>query len=137
MKISPHLSFNGQCEAAMNHYAVCLNGKIESIMYFRDAPGMDVPEALKNQVLHSVLLFGDNCRIMASDSNRKVDENTDNISLSVEFDSLESIESAFTKLSEGGKITMPLGNSFWNARFGMCTDKFGISWMLNYQLPKS
>jgi PhnB protein len=35
-------------------------------------------------------------------------------------------------MSRGGKITMPLEDTFWGARFGMLTDKFGVNWMFNY-----
>ena len=41
----------------------------------------------------------------------------------------------FDALAEGGTVTMPLGGTFWNARFGMLKDRFGIEWLLN--LPKS
>jgi PhnB protein len=27
---------------------------------------------------------------------------------------------------------MPLEKTFWGAFFGMCADKFGILWMVNY-----
>ncbi|MDE0235566.1 MAG: VOC family protein, partial [bacterium] len=29
--------------------------------------------------------------------------------------------------------TMPLGDTFWGAYFGACTDRFGINWMVSYQ----
>ncbi len=38
----------------------------------------------------------------------------------------------FAGLSAGGKITMPLANTFWGDYFGMCEDKFGINWMFSY-----
>ena len=54
----------------------------------------------------------------------------------IECDSAEEIEAFFKALSAGGEVTMPLQDMFWNARFGMINDKFGIHWMLNYALPK-
>jgi PhnB protein len=136
MKLNPYLTFGDNCEEAMNFYANCLNGKIETIQRFGEAP-MNVPEERKNKVLHCVLRFGGDCIIMASDSMNPVSSDKANtVSLSLDFDSLDEINYAFAKLSEGGKITMPLENTFWNARFGMCTDKYGISWMFNHDLPK-
>ncbi len=32
---------------------------------------------------------------------------------------------------------MALHETFWGARFGMLTDKFGIDWILNCELPKT
>ena len=37
----------------------------------------------------------------------------------------------FARISEGGKVTMPLMDTFWGAYFGSCTDKFGINWQFN------
>ena len=41
----------------------------------------------------------------------------------------------FARLSAGGTVTMPLQETFWGAYFGSCTDKFGINWQLNHELP--
>ena len=41
----------------------------------------------------------------------------------------------FARLSAGGKATMPLQEMFWGAYYGICTDRFGINWMINYELP--
>ena len=72
---------------------------------------------------------------MGSDSSGSFGHNTvagNNFSLSVNTDSEEEARSVFEKLSAGGKVTMPLEKTFWNALFGMFTDKFGINWMVNY-----
>jgi PhnB protein len=50
------------------------------------------------------------------------------------LNSLDEQESIFGKLSDGGAVTMPLQDTFWGARFGMLTDKFGINWMLNCEV---
>lgn len=58
-----------------------------------------------------------------------------NIQLSVNAGSREEAEKLFNGLSAGGEVTMPLQDTFWGAYFGMWTDKFGISWMVNYDDP--
>ena len=42
----------------------------------------------------------------------------------------------FDALAAGGKVTMPLADMFWGARFGMLVDAYGIQWMFNHQLKK-
>jgi PhnB protein len=37
----------------------------------------------------------------------------------------------FDKLADGGSVTMPLDKAPWGDTFGMCTDLFGISWLVN------
>ena len=52
--------------------------------------------------------------------------------LSINADSEAEADKVFKALSEGGEIKMPMQKTFWNAYFGMFIDKFGISWMMNY-----
>jgi len=59
-----------------------------------------------------------------------------NVSLSIQTDDTIQLEKLFNSLSEGGKVTMPLADAFWGARFGMFIDKFGIHWMFNCELKK-
>jgi PhnB protein len=59
-----------------------------------------------------------------------------NFSIAVECESMPEIDTLFTALGENGKVTMPLQDTNWGARFGMLTDQFGIRWMFNYELPK-
>jgi PhnB protein len=60
----------------------------------------------------------------------------DNVHVNIDCDSVEEIERLFKAFSEGGKVTMPLADQFWGARFGMLDDKFGVHWMFNCELPK-
>jgi PhnB protein len=59
-----------------------------------------------------------------------------NASVSVHCESLAEIESVYAALGEKGKLSMPLQDTFWGARFGMLTDQFGIHWMFNFEHPK-
>jgi PhnB protein len=47
------------------------------------------------------------------------------------LDTAEEAERVFAELSDGGKVTMPMGESFWAARFGMVVARFGTPWMIN------
>jgi PhnB protein len=135
MKLYPYLSFNGNCEEALNFYKEALDGEITQLGRYGDS-AMESSEAIKDKVLHGRLQFGQ-MLIMASDA---MDENNtrigDNISLSVECETNDQLEQVFSKMSEGGKITMPLQDQFWGAKFGMLTDKFGLHWMFNCEHKK-
>ena len=136
MKHAIYLYFNGNCEEAINFYKDTLHGTIESTQRFGDAPGMEVSESHKNKILHSVLdLLG--MHVMCSDCSEKNKVTFgDNFAIALDFTSDDTIREAFNGLSAGGKITMPLQDMFWGATFGMCTDKFGINWMFNFDKPK-
>jgi PhnB protein len=58
-----------------------------------------------------------------------------NFSISINAESKEEADKLFNGLSAGGRVTMPMEDTFWGAYFGMFTDKFGINWMVNYDDP--
>jgi PhnB protein len=130
MKLYPYLNFNGKCEEALNFYKEAFDGEITQLGRYGDSP-MESPEEIKDKIIHGRLQFGD-VLIMASDAMNQDGINSgDAISLSIECDNNEQLEKVFSKMSEGGKITMPLQEQFWGAKFGMLTDKFGFHWMFN------
>lgn len=130
MKMVPYLNFPGNCEEALNFYKEALNGEIIQLGRYGESP-MKSPEEFKDKIIHGRLQFGD-ALIMASDAmgGRPVNSG-DNISLSVDCDDDQQLAEVFSKMASGGKITMPLQEQFWGAKFGMLTDKFGIHWMFN------
>lgn len=135
MKLVPYLTFNGNCEVALKFYAKTFGGKILGMQRFSESP-MDVPKAFGKRVLHASLKFGDNV-IMASDSMPANEvAYTSGIHLSIDIKDVKKLNSIFKKMSAGGKITMPLQDTFWGARFGMCVDKYGIGWMFNCDKKK-
>ena len=54
-----------------------------------------------------------------------------NFAISYSSQSREETDDLFGKISEGGNVTMPLGDMFWGDYFGSCTDKFGVNWMFS------
>jgi PhnB protein len=130
---NPYLNFNGNCREAVEFYKSCLNGEIVSMQTFGDVPGSEGP---KDKILHTVFKAG-SVFFMASDCPPGVSvQFGNNIILNIDFEDTSSQEKAFNKLAAGGKITMPLQDTFWGARFGMLVDKFGISWMTNCEIKK-
>jgi PhnB protein len=130
MKLYPYLSFKGNCEEALDFYKDALDGQIVQIGRYGESP-MPSKEEDKNKIIHARLQFGD-ALIMASDvMNEDKFSRSGDISLSVECETEEQLDSVFSKMSKGGTVTMPLADQFWGAKFGMLKDKFGIHWMFN------
>ena len=130
MKLYPYLNFNGNCEEALNFYKSAFDGDITQLGRYGDSP-MESPDEVKDKIIHGRVQFGD-VIIMASDAmNEKDFIRSGDISLSIECETADQLEKVFAKMAEGGKVTMPLQDQFWGARFGMLTDKFGIHWMFN------
>ncbi len=92
-------------------------------------------EADSEKILHVALPIGKDNVLMASDCPESMKDTVipgNNVSISLATESEEETERIFNSLSDGGEIKMALQKTFWNAYFGMLTDKFGIQWMVNY-----
>ncbi|MCW4467703.1 VOC family protein [Flavobacterium sp. MFBS3-15] len=132
-----YLNFNGDCEQAFNFYKSVFGGEFTYIGRFGEMPPSDdytVPEGDKNKIMHVSLPIGKSV-LMGSDTGGDwapsfVQGN--NFAVSVTADSKDEADTIFKALSEGGKVTMPLENTFWGDYFGMLTDKFGINWMMSF-----
>ncbi len=133
--IVTYLNFDGNCREAMKFYQRCLGGEL-SIMPFSEAPG-DFPKEAKDRVMHARVTKDGTTLLMASDTMPESNfAQGTNFSISIDCQSAEETDRLFTAFSENGKITMPLQDAFWGARFGMLRDKFGINWMFNFEKPK-
>jgi PhnB protein len=106
MKLFPYLGFPGNCEEALNFYKDALNGEIMQLGRYGESP-MKSAEEFKDKIIHGRLQVGE-VLIMASDvmDGRPVTAG-ENISLSIECDTVEQLEDVFPKMAQGGKITMP------------------------------
>jgi PhnB protein len=135
-KVNPYLNFNGAADKAIKHYESALGARTESIQRFGDVPGDQSSPENKNRVMHAVLQIGEGV-IMMSDCPPGMEVTAgNNLSVVLDIDDPADLDRKFAALSAGGKITMPVNNTFWGARFGMLVDAFGIPWMLNCDLKK-
>lgn len=129
----PYLSFNGNCEEAVNFYQKVLGGETQ-ILHFKDAPPnpeFPVQDHLKNLVLHAELRKEGHV-IRFSDTFPGVPFNPGNtISFSLEFNTEEETKAVYETLSEGGHVEMKLQKTFFSPLYGKFTDRFGINWQVS------
>jgi PhnB protein len=127
-----YLNFDGNTQEAMSFYANCLGGQLEVMPFPAEmGPGNE------GRTMHSCISVNGTAVLMASDGQPGVPYSSgNNFAISIHCESLEEIERLFAAFGHNGKVTMPLGDQFWGARFGMLTDQFGIAWMFNCELPK-
>ncbi|MCE4070887.1 MULTISPECIES: VOC family protein [Pseudomonas] len=133
MLMNAYLVFDGNCEEAFRYYAEVLRAELPALMRFSDAPGCeDMPEALKNRVIH-VRLEVDGHVLMGSDASPQCGqyEGGKGVSITLNVDSKAEARRLFDALGKGGKVTMPLDQTFWAELFGAVEDRFGVPWMIN------
>ena len=139
-QVNPYLCFNGNCEEAFNHYKSIFGGEFNFLGRFNDMPPQEgsapTPDELGNKIMHVSYNIGHTI-LMGSDANPAMGDVAfgQNVSLSVNAETREEADKVFAGLADGGQITMALQDTFWGAYFGMCTDKFGMMWMVNFDQP--
>lgn len=142
-KINPYLHFLGNAEEAFNFYKSVFGGEFAALQRFGELPGceeMNLSEADKEKLMHVALPISDGHVLMATDAVGKHAEDAvigNNVSLSVGAETKDEADKIFNGLAAGGDVTMPIADAFWGAYFGMCKDKFGVNWMINYDYPKN
>lgn len=134
--INPYLNFGGNCEAAFNFYKSIFGGEFTDFQRFNEVPGEsgdELPAGEGEWIMHVALPIGQGTVLMGSDRTSRMGEVIigNNVQISIQTDSDAETKRLFNGLSAGGQVTMPLEETFWGARFGMCVDKFGIHWMVN------
>lgn len=133
MNIQPYLSFEGRCQEALDFYEKAIGAKTEVVMLFKDAPPdvqMQISPESKNKVMHSSFKVGDT-QIMATDGGCQGTSSFSGITLTLNATDSAEAEKLFAALGQGGgKVMMPMNETFFAHRFGMLADKFGVPWMV-------
>ncbi len=134
MTLQPYLYFDGSCAEAFDFYKSVFGGEFSSHNSYADAPPeMGVPDSDRDRIMHISLPIGEST-LMGSDTCASFGPprtRGDNFAVSYTPATREEADRVFPKLMEGGRIDMPLQDTFWGAYFGQGTDRFGIEWMIN------
>jgi PhnB protein len=136
MKVNVYLNFAGNTEEAFNFYQSVFGGEL-NIVRFKDMPmeGVSIPAADQDKIMHVGLPIGDGNMLMATDMLESLGQELvegNNVSISVHPDSKAEADRLFAGLSAGGSVEMPIADAPWGDYYGMCQDKFGTRWMVNY-----
>jgi PhnB protein len=137
--LTPYLAFNGNTRQVFAFYEQALGAKIQTMMSFADIPkeamagdGCEGGTPSGDGIMHACLQLPGGAMLMAGDAPGALPyEGIKGAMLALQYDTVDEAQSAFHALSQGGKVTMPLGPAFWAKTFGMVTDRFGVSWGIN------
>ena len=131
MQMNVVLSFKGDCEEAFKFYEQHLGGQAGTIFRYGGSPlEHSVPADWSDKVMHGSVTVGGHV-LMGGDFFGARYEEPRGVSLSLQMKNPADAERIFDALAKGGKVMMPLEQTFWAVRFGMVVDRFGISWLIN------
>jgi len=138
-----HLNFHGEARAALTFYQSVFGGDLAVATYGDFGMPAGLPGA--DSVVFGQVESADGFRVMAYDipgqsggrsagSTRR--ENGTTITDQAFFvaargETLDEVEKYWAALSVGASIVEPLAASAWSPGFGMLTDGFGVTWILD------
>jgi len=129
-RLNPYLSFRDTARDAMEFYRSVLGGEL-TLSTFGDLQGSEDP-AEQDKIMHGLLVSPSGLTLMGADTPDSMQFNPgDNVSVSLSGEDDGELRGYWNKLSEGATITAPLNRAPWGDTFGMCTDRFGVNWLVN------
>ena len=136
MQLYPHLTFDGQCEAAFRFYQECLHGRITFLLAYENTPGhLQVPSEWRKKVSHATFSL-DGFMFSGWDALPGQYQKPQGFALQFNLSDPAEAERIFNALAVKGTVQMPLQETFWALRFGVVVDRFGIPWEINCEKPK-
>ena len=136
MLVQSYLFFDGRCDEAIAFYRGALDAEVMMLLRFKDNPEPEksggITPGTEDKVMHAQMRIGDT-EIMLSDGRCTGQPNFQGSALAVTVADEAEAERRFAALADGGQVTMPLAKTFFSPRFGMLTDRFGVSWMILVQ----
>lgn len=128
-RLNPYLTLPGTARQAAEFYRDVFGGEL-SVMTFGDAGAADAPHA--DQVMHAQLESPNGYVLMLSDVPPGDEHSPGNdMAVSLSGDDADELRGFWDRLADGGTVQVPLEPQMWGDVFGMCTDRFGVSWMVN------
>jgi PhnB protein len=132
-RLNPYLNFNGNARQALEFYASVFGGTL-NLNTFADLGAADSPDA--DRIMHGQLETEAGYTIMAADITSEMEyQPPAGFGVSLSGDDGDLLRDYWDKLSSSGTTTMPLMKQAWGDEFGMCVDKFGVSWLVNIGQP--
>jgi len=128
-RLNPYISFRDNARQAMEFYKDVFGGTL-ALNTFGEYGDTAAPEA--NKIMHGMLETDSGFTLMGADTPPGMELNRgDNMAVSLSGDDADELRGYWSKLSDGGSVSVPLEKQMWGDEFGMCVDKFGIGWMVN------
>ncbi|MFE9774656.1 VOC family protein [Streptomyces sp. NPDC005931] len=128
-RLNPYLSFDGDARRAMEFYKEVFGGELR-LNTFGDFGQPDAEHA--DKIMHAMLETAGGFTLMGADTPPGMEHNPgNNFAVSISGEDESELRGYWEKLSGGGSVSVPLEKQMWGDVFGMCTDRFGIPWMVN------
>ncbi|MFG3104017.1 VOC family protein [Streptomyces sp. NPDC048182] len=128
-RLNPYLSFGGDARQAMEFYRDVFGGSL-TLSTFGDYGPSDA--AYADNIMHGQLETPSGFTLMGADTPPGEEHHpASGYSVSLSGDDADELRGYWEKLSADGSVSVPLEKQMWGDVFGMCTDRFGVPWLVN------
>ncbi|HST49013.1 VOC family protein [Jatrophihabitans sp.] len=135
-RLNPYLNFRDNARQAMEFYHSVFGGELTTSTFAEMHASEDPAE--QDKIMHSQLITDNGLALMAADTPNSMDYTPgSNFAVSLSGEDEGELRGYWDKLSDGATVTMPLDRAPWGDFFGMCTDRFGVSWLVNISAGQS
>ncbi|MER8038628.1 VOC family protein [Streptomyces hydrogenans] len=128
-RLNPYISFTGTAQQALDFYQEVFGGEavVNTFAQYGEAP-----PGFADKIMHGMLETPAGFTLMAADVPPGMDHTPGSaISISLSGDDEAELRGYWEKLAARGTVSVPLERQMWGDVFGMCTDEFGVVWMVN------
>lgn len=132
MQLHTYFMFDGDCREAFEFYQRCLGAEIKAMMAWKDGPNaQEMPAEQQDRIMHACLDLNGHMLMGTDSPPGSPYEGVRDAHVVLAVPDPGEAERVFGELSRGGKVEMPMAETFWAQRFGTAVDRFGVPWMVN------
>jgi len=131
-RLNPYLTFDGDARQALEFYQGIFGGEL-AVNTFAEMGMPEGPDA--DKIMHGMIESG-SLTLMAADNPPGNDYRRGNdLAVSLSGEDGDTLRGWWGQLSDGGNVMVPMEKQMWGDEFGMCEDRFGVTWMVNITQP--
>lgn len=135
MRVSLHLTLDGQCRAAFQNYQRILGGTMTTLLTYGESPmASQVDGQWHGRILHAGLLFGE-CELTGVDLLPNDYQKPRGFFVTFTVERADKGQEIFAALAEEGQVRLPFGTTFWSPGFGVRVDRYGTPWEIDCEQP--
>jgi PhnB protein len=129
--VTTHLNFQGNARAALDFYGRAFGA--EPVLMTYAAMGQAALADAPDHIIWGQIATDDGFRIMAFDvqAGRDYDQGSNAFFVSLRGSAPDEVQARWSALAEEATILQELAPSAWSPLYGMLTDRFGVTWIVD------